>query len=609
MSARLVRPGHLRTGALFAIVLLSLSSAACFRSLDVSKLHCLDNSGCPSDSYCANGRCLPGRVPIDGSNTDLPPSSGLDGQAGVDGTQSKGGTGGSAIDGALGGSGGAAVDGPLGGAGGSLVDGSSGGGASGGTGGTGPQDAPGGTGGTTAVPDAPIASDGRDVAPDLANGLNPGSACSSATASECSSGFCVDGHCCGAASCGTCQSCTGPGGTCVAVISAEDPDTCTGSSTCDTSGACKKKIGQACSAGTECMGGNCADGVCCNSACNGSCEYCNGGTPGTCGYISGTPKVGHPACAGTGLCQGTCNATKATCTFPGAETTCRQPSCGGTPPTATNQAVCDGSGNCPNLSTTPCSPFTCGATSCLTSCTSSSQCASGAACIGGTCQTCASGQSVCGNGCYNLQSDPSHCGTCTKSCTGTNTPYCVSGGCVQCTTFSDCPGGYWNCTSNTCVCRQQSPTNSVPDAGFDTAANFSAIWHPANPNITWSNVDADNCPGSGSLLIPLSDNTIGTAFSLSCMVVGAGSQLFGFKYKQDTPAAANCTVGTYSDGSCSTPNFSGFPYGMYTADATNSWQDLYMSLPSGTNSILVSCSHTAQATLYFDQFYLSSGSY
>ncbi len=437
--------------------------------------------------------------------------------------------------------------------------------------------------------------------------LSPGSACSSATASQCGSGSCVDSHCCSAASCGTCQSCTGPGGTCVAVTNADDPDSCTGSSTCDTSGTCKKKIGQACTAGTDCMGGNCADGVCCNSTCNGSCEYCNGGTPGTCGYVSGTPKTGHPACAGTGACQGACNATKASCTLPGAETTCRQPSCGGTPPTATNQAVCDGNGSCPNLSTTPCSPFICGATSCLTGCSSSSPCASGAACIGGACQTCPGGQSVCGNGCYNLQSDINHCGSCANSCSG-GTPLCVSGGCVQCTTLSDCPTGYQSCTSHTCVCRQKSSTNSVPDAGLDTAANFATIWTPSNSDVTWSSFDADGCPGSGSLeMLPSAD--AGVSFVTGCLRTPSSSNTtFGFKFWQDAPTSAYCYVAFFSDANCSTQT-SGFPPPtIYTSDVTRTWTGAYLNIDSGTNSIKASCffPQPEGTTVYFDQFYLNN---
>ena len=121
MSARWVWQAHLRGGGTLCVVaLLSLSGDACFRRVDVSKLHCLDNSGCPSDHYCTNGHCVAGQSPVDGSNADLTPSSGLDGQSGFDGMQSSGGAGGSALDGGLGG------------AGGGMVDSSGGGGASGG---------------------------------------------------------------------------------------------------------------------------------------------------------------------------------------------------------------------------------------------------------------------------------------------------------------------------------------------------------------------------------------------------------------------------------------------------------------------------------------------
>ena len=621
MSARMVRPAHLGGGTLFAIALLCLSGAACFRTVDVSKLHCINNNGCPiGNYYCANGRCIAGQTPVDGSNADLPPS-GLGGHAGIDGTQSKGGAGGSLLDGALGGAGGGAIDGllgtgggiadsSLGGTGGGVADGPPGGsggivadgplggvgGATSGTGGTGPKDAPVGTGGTTSVPDAPISPDGRDAPADLPNGLNLGSACSSATASQCSSGACVDGHCCGAASCGTCQSCTGPGGTCVAITNAEDPDSCTGTSSCDTSGACKKKIGQACSAGTDCMGGNCADGVCCNSACSGSCEYCNGGTPGTCSYVSGTPKQGHPACAGTGACQGTCNATKASCTLPGAETTCRQPSCGGTPPTATNQAVCDGNGSCPNLSTTSCSPSICGATSCLTSCSSSSQCASGAACIGGACQPCASGQLVCGNACVNTSSDPSHCGNCTTSCSG-GTTHCLNGSCVQCTALSDCPSGYVACSaSHTCVCRQNSSTNLLQNPGFDGSLSG---W-TANGSAAYGSADADGCPGSGSV-------TIGGLLDaiLQCVSINQNTPYsFGVAYLGPANCYTNYFVGTGCIGAQQIgngPSISDFS-GSTTTWARKVGTDV---TPASTGSIQIDCSGPT-ASVSYDQMFLST---
>ena len=138
-----------------------------------------------------------------------------------------------------------------------------------------------------------------------------GQVCAAAT--ECASGACVDGHCCGTASCGACQACTGGGGTCVMVANAEDPDSCSGASSCDATGACKKKPGQTCTAGTQCQTGNCADGYCCNTACNGACDACNGTTPGTCAPISGSPRSGHASCNGScqsGVC---CAAGKTNC--------------------------------------------------------------------------------------------------------------------------------------------------------------------------------------------------------------------------------------------------------------------------------------------------------
>jgi hypothetical protein len=46
-------------------------------------------------------------------------------------------------------------------------------------------------------------------------------------------------------------------------------------------------LGTTCAAGTQCASGFCADGVCCNNACEGTCESCNQGGPksGTCSPI------------------------------------------------------------------------------------------------------------------------------------------------------------------------------------------------------------------------------------------------------------------------------------------------------------------------------------
>jgi MYXO-CTERM domain-containing protein len=135
----------------------------------------------------------------------------------------------------------------------------------------------------------------------------PGQSCS--LASQCASAVC-DTTCC-AVTCGPCQTCNGSGA-CVAVKNADDPDTCTGTHTCDPGGACKLVVGQPCAAASDCAGGSCADGYCCNTACGGACDRCNlAGKLGTCSPAPlGDP--GAPSCA-----PQACDGTSGTCPAPG----------------------------------------------------------------------------------------------------------------------------------------------------------------------------------------------------------------------------------------------------------------------------------------------------
>jgi hypothetical protein len=147
---------------------------------------------------------------------------------------------------------------------------------------------------------------------------------------QCTSGFCTDGRCCAVKACGSCEACTGPGGTCAKLTTGTDPDSCNG--VC-TAGGCKKPTGQTCGNAGECVSGFCADGRCCNRACNGACEACNlAGMAGTCGPSDLTKDPANcgtcgvrcsnnhvaPVCTASkcsGACQsgwGDCNANKTT---------------------------------------------------------------------------------------------------------------------------------------------------------------------------------------------------------------------------------------------------------------------------------------------------------
>ena len=152
---------------------------------------------------------------------------------------------------------------------------------------------------------------------------------------ECISGHCVDGHCCDAACTKTCKSCVlktttqGTFATCELVpagqqdASAKSP--CTGAQACDGKGNCKLANGQACTLGSLCGSGHCADGVCCTAPCSGTCQSCKlPGKLGACGLVpagdpdssASFPCVGSKLCDGAGICKskGTLAANGQSCT-------------------------------------------------------------------------------------------------------------------------------------------------------------------------------------------------------------------------------------------------------------------------------------------------------
>ena len=70
---------------------------------------------------------------------------------------------------------------------------------------------------------------------------------------------------------GTCRACNvaGKEGTCSDVPVGLPDDTCPSDQSCDANHACKTRLGQNCTSFADCASGNCIDGVCCDSACNG----------------------------------------------------------------------------------------------------------------------------------------------------------------------------------------------------------------------------------------------------------------------------------------------------------------------------------------------------
>lgn len=277
---------------------------------------------------------------------------------------------------------------------------------------------------------------------------------------------CVDGVCCQAPSCGTCQRCdlAGSIGKCSTLVSAED-DTCTGTKACDATGACKLKLGQTCALGTDCLSGNCADGVCCNTSCPGACEACNvTGSVGTCSAVpagaagkgcglftcSGTSACAtscttDATCASNAYCNGSvclpqllkgvaCSRTRQCATGACVDGVCCDSTCSGTCDTCAKALGATADGTCTVLPKTAapaaCAPGRCSGTSaaCSTACTVDTDCATDAFCNGGACTAvrgkgescaktsqCAAGLSCADGVCCNEACD----GAC-KACTALN---------------------------------------------------------------------------------------------------------------------------------------------------------------------------------------------
>jgi hypothetical protein len=250
--------------------------------------------------------------------------------------------------------------------------------------------------------------------------LQIGQSC--AAAGDCASTFCVGGTCCNRACDHSCEICTPTGavGTCVTApagtaaaacgaflcngTSVDCPtacnrDTlCASGSWCDpTNGTCStlKPGAQPCSTDDQCQTKHCVDGVCCDSACSGRCQYCGSGT-----CVVPVGQDPHGDCAGDPSCGGTCQAD-GSCLFPGAETACdvckvcNQSGRCNQPPRSGDDARCGAIG-CDALST-ECRTFSDVARRCVdvglcaqpndpTACTASTNAPDGTPCSGGACQ-------------------------------------------------------------------------------------------------------------------------------------------------------------------------------------------------------------------------------
>ncbi len=363
----------------------------------------------------------------------------------------------------------------------------------------------------------------QDPANECANGacngaalckLDNGQGC--AAGSACLSATCVDGVCCNAACSGTCAACNVAGsvGTCASVPSGQDPASeCAGAVSCNGAGACGFfPTGAACTLGAECVSGNCVDGVCCSSACGGTCKACNvAGSIGTCTNISAGQDPANE-CAGTQVCDGAGLCVKANGDPCATATECLSGSC--VDGVCCNSA-CSGTckacnvsgsvGTCSNVpaNTDPANECA-GATNCNGAgacsllpqgslCSAGTDCASGncvdgfccdTACAG-TCQACSAAKSgspsgTCGN--IPLNTDPDNECLGMQTCSG-------AGACVKlvqgstCTVATDCQTGFCvdgYCCNSSCSGTCKSCDGALTNNGTNGTCDNISCGDPSN---------------------------------------------------------------------------------------------------------------------------------
>lgn len=331
----------------------------------------------------------------------------------------------------------------------------------------------------------------------------------------------------------------------------------------------KKSAGTSCLVNYECSSGYCVDGVCCDKACNGTCEGCTnaltGKTTGSCNFISAAAGA-QPDCYDNGVATcgqtGTCNGAGA-CQLYANGSVCAGASCAG--PTSRNVPdTCNGTGTCTDNGIQNCAAgYSCLSGVCQTSCTDDTQCASNYYCDLPTkqCvadktqgQACVRDAACPGNAnCVDGVCCESACGGTCRSCLKNRTGLASDGLCGNTLDDTD--------PENECATDVGYPA-SCKAPGLCTGAGTCRVY--AKPGIvakpdtcSGTTLSTYSCDGAGNLTqletpcYPYKCNAGGTACRVACTTgtektdcddtsfCGDGGKCIGV-----LPLGAACTAGT-----------------------------------------------------------------
>lgn len=374
---------------------------------------------------------------------------------------------------------------------------------------------------------------------DRCGALVAGDTC--ASSADCKKGHCAEGICCESACDGVCSSCdearTGQRrGICALVPTAAPPIAACGGSACDGAGNCRRQRGDVCNTETECSSGFCADGVCCDTSCEGLCQSCaaslTGGGDGIClatlAYRESADEcAGSVTCDGAGDCYAGALGTACTqaneclsgfcadghCCESECDGVCRECSTTGACELVADRedsGTCDDSRGCTQAPCVCTDDGSCAATG--GSCTAGPQCASGYCSDGiccetpcdGVCQSCRASETggVTGQ-CSNILVSTDPDGECEPgACNGQGA--CERSLGAACTTGTQCVSGFCidgACCENACIGACNSCNANLTNAASGVCAMTRAGLNPGNACNAYPMADgsstAGSCDGNG----------------------------------------------------------------------------------------------------------------
>jgi MYXO-CTERM domain-containing protein len=153
---------------------------------------------------------------------------------------------------------------------------------------------------------------------------------------------------------------------------------------CSELGRCEAvlPVAATCQRDSECATEHCVDGVCCNAACDDSCEACaEPDSLGRCVPVSGTPRAGRAACVAHEVCGGSCTGLSRSCSYAARLTVCG----GRCTDSGAISSSCDGAGACEEEAEQGCGEYACVDGGCLAACADEADCRDGASCVSGSC--------------------------------------------------------------------------------------------------------------------------------------------------------------------------------------------------------------------------------